>query len=133
MIIIVRPKYQMEACRPCDLSTVLRQTLSDRSFCDFLCQGPGQMECITSSHSNMRNCLIMTNLLSQTVQRTFILLFLKCWTSDLLKFYHFLAWQRKYLTNHDAYTHYEESFIKLLSGQIFCRKCICCSVTNHHT
>ena len=125
MIIIVRPKYHMEAYRPCNLSTVLRQTLSDRSFRDFLCQGPGQMECITSSHSNMRNWPIMTHLLSQTVQRIFVLLFLKCWISDLLKCYHFLAKQRKYLTNHDAYTHYEKSFIKLLSGRISCRKCIC--------
>ena len=60
----------MKAYRPCDLSTVLRQTLWDRSFRDFLCRGPGQMECITSSHSNMRYWPIMTHLLSQTVQRT---------------------------------------------------------------
>ena len=71
MIIIVRPKFHMKTYRPCDLSTVLRQTLWDRSFCAFLCRGPGQMECIiTSSHSNMRYWPIMTHLLSQTVQRT---------------------------------------------------------------
>ena len=131
MTITVRPKYQMEAYRPCDLSTVLRQTLSDRSFRDFLCQGPGQMECITSSHSNMRNWPIMMHCLSQTVQRTSSC----CSTnvgpqisSNAIIFSH----NNAYLTNHDAYTHYEKSFIKLLSGLI-CRKCICCSITNHHT
>ena len=36
----------------------------------FLCRGPCQMECITSSHSNMRYWPIMTHLLCQTVQRT---------------------------------------------------------------
>ena len=71
MIIIVRPKFHIKAYRPCDLSTVLRQTLWDRSFRAFLCRGPAQMECIiTSSHSNMRYWPIMTHLLSQTVQRT---------------------------------------------------------------